>query len=155
MSAAELAFFHLGRAASWSAVLDGSEQAAPLGPTLVTLPADLSRRVDLGVETAAWQLRSDRDARWAANNPRWRLAFSGRLTDLLGLSALLSTAYVAAWVADDPADADGDPSRDTNDRLLVHAVAYGPGRGRREVDAAIERHPAWGTRVRVLWLRER
>jgi hypothetical protein len=34
--------------------------------------------------------------------------------------------YIAVWIADDPAEVDGNPSADTNGTLTLHAEAYGP-----------------------------
>jgi hypothetical protein len=48
-------------------------------------------------------------------------------------------AYVVVWVADDTAERDGDPSRDANGVLLLHAQAFGPRGARKSVDATVMR----------------
>jgi hypothetical protein len=65
-----------------------------------------------------------------------------------------SLFYVVAWVADDPSEEDGDPTRDggasippaTGDRrlagagiLLVRAEAFGPSGARRALEATVAR----------------
>jgi hypothetical protein len=46
---------------------------------------------------------------------------------------------VAVWLADDPADGDGNPAVDSNQALAVFAVAVGPDGGRRAVRALVAR----------------
>lgn len=46
---------------------------------------------------------------------------------------------LAVWVADDAADADGDPQRDSNDAVVAHAAAFGPGRAHRALQATLVR----------------
>lgn len=49
--------------------------------------------------------------------------------------------YLIAWVIDDPADGDGDPLADSNDRILVRAEAVTPLGVRKAVEAMMERAP--------------
>jgi Tfp pilus assembly protein PilX len=91
---------------------------------------------------------------WGRNNPQWRLYGRG------GLSALKagtdSPFYVAVWVADDPADADGDPARDGTDPsnpgagiVQLRSEAFGPGGARRGIEATVGRAGA-GVRI-ISW----
>ena len=79
---------------------------------------------------------------WGANNPQWRLFAFGRLTP---------GAYVIAWVADDPAENDGDATRDgTGDDnpgsgiLALRAEAFGLEGAHKVLEATV---PAVGGRV--------
>jgi PilX N-terminal len=81
---------------------------------------------------------------WGSNNPRWRLYANGQLSALgVGID---SPFYLAVWVADDPAETDGDPARDGMDAsnsgtgiLQVRSDAFGPGGSRRAVEATLGR----------------
>jgi Tfp pilus assembly protein PilX len=91
---------------------------------------------------------------WGSNNPRWRLYANGPLS-ALG-AGVDSPFYVAVWVADDPAETDGDPARDGMDAsnpgsgiLQVRSDAFGPGGSRRTVEATLGRAGA-GLRI-ISW----
>jgi hypothetical protein len=45
--------------------------------------------------------------------------------------------FVAVWIADDSAEADGDRFRDTNGSLVLHAAAFGPALAHRAVQATL------------------
>jgi len=75
-------------------------------------------------------------------SPRWRLYAWGWFADLIQATERGRLMYVAAWVRDDLADPDTDPGRDTNGRVVVRAVVFGPFRTRRAVEATIGRE--WG-----------
>jgi hypothetical protein len=83
---------------------------------------------------------------WGANNPRWRLFARGPLSGVSPGSALGAPYHVAVWVGDDPAETDGDPSRDGTDPtnpgagvIQLHAEAFGPLGAQRAVQATIAR----------------
>jgi hypothetical protein len=107
--------------------------------------------------TAAGMDAVTADRPWGANNPRWRLYAHGAVEDLLP-GSVSSSFYVAVWVADDPAETDGDPSTDGGDGVVdidgdgspdatnpgrgvvqVRAEAYGPGGARRAVEVTLAR----------------
>jgi hypothetical protein len=87
------------------------------------------------------------DRPWGANNPRWALFSYGPLSAMSSESgALPSPDYVVVLVADDPAESDGDPSRDGEPGsgpgagvILVRAEAFGPLEAHRVVQAAVAR----------------
>lgn len=97
---------------------------------------------------------------WGPNNPRWRLFAFGPASALWGTASLPPTPmYVAVMVADDPAEADGNPEVDEMGTapgagvIRVRAEAFGSGGAHRVVEALIARAPM-GARVRVLqWRR--
>lgn len=110
-------------------------------------PMTASRTV-LDLNQVTTELQSDAASTYVLgpNTPVWRLYAWGPLTRLAGLAAGDSGAYVAVWLADDPAETDGATSADTNGTIMVHGEAFGFGATRRGVDAVIARAPA-GVRV--------
>ena len=88
---------------------------------------------------------------WGSNNPRWQLYAYGPVDDLLPTSTINSRMYVIVWVADDPAENDGDAELDGGDpidadtvnegagvlSLLAHA--YGPDGVRRVIEVTVAR----------------
>jgi hypothetical protein len=59
---------------------------------------------------------------WGPRNPRWRLVVHLPLADVDAVAARACPCYLVAWVADDPADADGDPARDAPPGVEGHGV---------------------------------
>ena len=120
--------------ASQSAFKDGdctSSKALDAGGTLVLC----------GTGSATSQLQADTDAlnSWGANNPQWRIFAWGPLNDMLPNDQIDSPMYLAVWIADDPAETDGDPQADTNGTLTLHAEAYGPRGTRKVVEVTVAR----------------
>jgi hypothetical protein len=83
----------------------------------------------------------------------WRLYEFARLPDVAGDGA--SPWYVAAWVADDAADGDGDPSIDTNGILAIRALALGPANAKAATAVSVRKtsHPGGPDVVRILTIR--
>ena len=73
------------------------------------------------------------------DDPAWRLFAWGRIDSILPDDSIDSAGYVAVWVADDPADGDGDPTVDTNGTLTLHAEAYGPSGTRKVIEVTVAR----------------
>lgn len=115
-----------------SSFVDGRQQVvAPDG-----------RRLDLAQLTAQRQRESD--AAYGAqsfgpDSPQWRLYAHAPLDAVLPSGAVAQPAYLIVWVADDGWDGDGNPSLDSNARILVHAEAYGSGAARRALEASVGR----------------
>ena len=64
---------------------------------------------------------------WTTNNPRWQLFAYAPLSEVIETGTVLSPVFVAVWIADDPAETDGNPVMDSNGGvLMLRAVAYGP-----------------------------
>jgi hypothetical protein len=76
---------------------------------------------------------------WGANNPQWRLFAWGPLSQILPNDVVDSPMYVLAWIADDPAESDGNPLADVNGTLTVHAEAIGPGGTRKVIEVTVAR----------------
>jgi hypothetical protein len=96
-------------------------------------------KVKLENATAQLQAESDAGAAWGANNPQWRLFAWGPVNDMLPNNTIDSPMYVAVWVADDPAEADGNPAADSNGTLTLHAEAYGPMGTRKVIEVTVAR----------------
>lgn len=127
----------------WNDILTGTSQSAfkdgecasskdlPGGGTLLLC----------GASSASAQLQADTDQlnSWGANNPQWRLFAWGPLSDMLPNDEIDSPMYLAVWVADDPAETDGNPQADVNGTLTLHAEAYGPRGTRKIVEVTVAR----------------
>ncbi|MGH9409952.1 MAG: hypothetical protein ACRD1V_10915 [Vicinamibacterales bacterium] len=109
---------------------------------ILTLPGT-NQTIDLAVATDALQAASDSANQWGANNPVWRLYAFGPLRGLAPGAGIDSAIVAALWVADDPAETDGDPLTDVNGVLMLHAEAYGPSATKQAIDATVA-HPAAG-----------
>lgn len=124
-----------GVAGTRSAFIDGDAQALktlPLGGGQMTLCC--------GANTATGQLQAATDAlaQWGLNSPQWRLFAHAPLSRVLP-SEIDSAMYVAIWIADDPAEEDGNPLADTNGTLTIHAEALGPSGARKVIEVTIAR----------------
>jgi hypothetical protein len=121
--------------------VDGT--AHPVAPNAQTL--------DLAALTLQRQAESDLTSgpgTFGADSPQWRLFAHAPFDAILPPGAPAPPSYLIVWVADDGWDGDGDPTKDSNGRLLLTAEAHGAGGTRRRIDGAIWR-PADGV-LRVL-----
>jgi hypothetical protein len=134
-SVAERALQDLARLNDWSSALNGVVQSTfAQGPTVISVPG--RGVVDLPSVTASLQAASDGFARLAANNPVWRLFAWGWLGDATG-DLTVGLPFAAVWVFDDPAETDNDPEADSNGRIGLRAVAFGPAGAERAVDILV------------------
>jgi hypothetical protein len=147
----------------WSDVLAGTAKSAfgdGVATGTKTLPGGgtIVLCCGTGDSSATGQLQTLTDAAnlWGSNNPVWQLVAWGPLQDILP-GAIESPMYVAVWIADDPADTDGNPAADTNGTLTLHAEAYGPSGTRKVVEMTVARtasieiehgQEAWNQRAR-------
>ena len=92
-----------------------------------------------GSLTAAVQQAANAGRSWGADTPRWTLYAWGPVASWLGAGTIRAPFYVAVWVADDPADGDGDPVADSNHVVALYTVALGPAGGRRGIRALAAR----------------
>ena len=86
------------------------------------------------------------DRPWGANNPRWQLYAYGPVNNFMPTATLNSTLYLVVWVADDPSETDGDPTKDGNvvtnpgtGVITLRATAYGAGGVSRMIDVTLSR----------------
>ena len=86
------------------------------------------------------------DRPWGRNNPRWRLYAYGSLDAKASGRVRETKVYQVVWIADDPSETDGDPTRDGGGagmesagrgRLSLLAHGYGRSGTRRIVEAAV------------------
>ncbi len=158
-SAVERAIQDLAFVADWNSALNGPAASTfvdgpPLGARLLddNSTIDLSQIVSLancGKPAACTAADLDAvtpDRPWGVNNPRWRLFAYGPLRSLQPAGAIESPFYVVAMVGDDPAETDGDPSRDGVDAsnpgtgvVAIRGEAFGPRSAHAIVEATVAR----------------
>jgi hypothetical protein len=146
---AERAIQDLVLVANWSDSLSGTTPSTFVDGTLTPTLAS-NQPLDLTALTADLQRQSDASASWGPNNPRWRLFAYGPLSQINGTSLIQSSAYVVSWIADDPAETDGNPLSDTNAMVTLRARAFGLFGSTRGVDVALVRTEPGRAGVRVL-----
>ena len=133
----ERVMIDLGGAPNWDGILGGSSVSGFAdGTRRPALPS--GGVLDLDAETLDLQSESSAQGTVGPNTPLWRLFAWGPLSKMEPL-ALQSPLYLAVWIADDPAEVDGNPGVDTNGMATVHADARGPGGARRIVEATVAR----------------
>lgn len=123
-AAAERAIEDLLKIAPWSGALSGAVPSTFVDATTSPVLAS-NQRIDLVALTADVQRQSDATGSWGANSPRWRLFAYGPLSSITGSGGVQSSAYLVTWIADDPAETDGDPAVDGNGRITMLARAFG------------------------------
>ncbi len=82
------------------------------------------------------------DRPWGTNNPRWQLYAYGDMNDIIPTGTVNSPYYVVVMVADDPADADNDPTKDLNRVVAMRAEAFGPGNAHKVIMVTLARTDA-------------
>ncbi|MCE2543481.1 MAG: hypothetical protein J4F30_08615 [Acidobacteria bacterium] len=136
-AALERAIRELGAAGSWDDVLAGRLQSAVWDSQTSRRLAD-GAVLDLEVEAAELE-NAGAGRSGAGRDLPWRLFSHGPLDAVLPRDPSGGLLHTAVWVADDPADGDGDPLRDANGALLLHAAAIGPALAQRAVQATLTR----------------
>lgn len=151
-AAAERMILDLQFASSWDDVLSGAVRSSiAAGPEEWLFQTGVRRALapetaDLGANVlAAYPL--------AANTPVPQLFGWGRVDDLVPAAIAPATnLYFAAWISDDEGEVDGDPRRDSNARLRLHALAIAPTGARHELDVLVARiAPAPSPLQRLVW----
>jgi hypothetical protein len=128
----------------WNDILSGTAQSGFVDGSMTAskeLPSGGAMTLCCGTNTATAQLQAETDTlnQWGANNPQWKLFAWGPLTDMLPNDQIDSPMYVAVWVADDPAETDGNPATDGNGTLTLHAEAVGPSGTRKVIEVTVAR----------------
>jgi hypothetical protein len=145
--AVEIAARELLGVADWAALLSNGALSG-----FVDGPPGGSRELGDGSVVDLTQATSTANAEprpWGANNPVWRPFAFGWLG---------SNTYVVAWVGDDPAENDGDPSAEIGDAanpgtgiLAIRAEAFGVGGARALLEVTVRREiEAAGPSLRLL-----
>lgn len=128
----------------WNDILTGTAQSGFIDGAMTsakTLPSGGTIRLCCGQNTATGELQANTDTLnlWGANNPQWKLFAWGPLHDMLPNNQIDSPMYVAVWIADDPAESDGNPAADVNGTLTMHAEAIGPSGTRKVIEVTVAR----------------
>jgi hypothetical protein len=133
-AAIEIAAQELVGVGDWNRVLAGEVVSAFVdgAPTGQRALAD-GRLISL---SGATDLANAEPRPWGPNNPQWRLFAFGRF----------GPAYVVAWVADDPAENDGDATRDGSGEdnpgagiVALRAEAFGLDGAHKVLEATVRR----------------
>ena len=150
----------LSSLADWTPVLAGAVSTFTDGPATGSRQLPGGDAVMLccgpGSLTSELQQRALAGSDWGSETPEWHLFAWGVPSNWLAAASFSNAYFVAVWVADD-VDGDGNPSVDTNGRVIVHALALGPGRARRSVQAGVQlARRADGTRLghgaSIVWI---
>lgn len=128
-----------------SAFTDGAPGPRTVGGAVVNLVAETNMRT-CGRPTACDDAATEASSSarpWGARNPRWHLLVHQPLAALDAAAGAVCPCYLVAWVADDPADADGNPRHDAppgvngHGVLLVRGAAFGGLGALAEVEALV------------------
>ncbi len=82
------------------------------------------------------------DRPWGANNPRWQLYAYGNMNDIIPTGTVNSPYYVVVLIADDAAETDNDPTKDSNGVLAMRAEAFGPSNSHKVIEVTVARTDA-------------
>jgi hypothetical protein len=172
-----IAAHELAGIADWNLALTGPAGSATLDQGNIEVELPDGSRADLEELTARATCGrpgpcADGDRRaftaarpWGPNNPRWRVFGHGRLDRFVPQGEGLPPIVVVVWVADDPAELDGDPLTDSGIGpagewrpggcvLAVRAEAFGPRFAHSTVVATVSRPvPGCGPGARLVSLR--
>lgn len=171
-----IAMHELGTNADWNLVLAGQIRSTVLATALgapITLPdgtqtdlQSLTNLANCGHTAACTSAELDAfttDRPWGANNPRWQVFGRGRIDQLVSGDVRVPPGDVVVWVADDPAELDGNPLRDSGwsadgarqpgaGLIVVRAEGFGIRAAHRVMTATLGRGPGIETaRFVVAW----
>jgi hypothetical protein len=121
----------------WTGAISGVEPSA-FASGSITPMTTWHEVLDLPRLTAELQNDTYPAGSWGADTPRWQLVAWGPFGALTGRPES-APLYLAAWIADDPADGDGNPAVESNGSVLVRTLAVGHGGLRRSVQAVLKR----------------
>jgi len=139
-SSAEVALAELLTVSDWTDVLSGVASSRFAGHAVPPVgPAEPP--MTLAQLTAAMQTEYARLGSWGADTPQWRMFGHGWLSELVPVAAPAAShdEFVAAFVADDVSEHDGNPMVDTNGRIQIAARACTTRGAHRTMFATVER----------------
>lgn len=156
---AERALADLAAAGDWNLLLAGASRStfvdgAPGGSRVLSDGSTIALDEQVNIAncqqatacTAAAMNATTAERPWGANNPRWQLLAYAPLDRLVPGGNLGSPFYGIVLVADDPAETDGDPTRDGSDAgnpgsgiISIRAAAFGPRRAFRAIELTVSR----------------
>ena len=169
----EYALQDLSTAADWNTILAGiSRSSFTDGPPNGARTLSNGSTIDLAHVTnlancgkistcsAADMDAVTQERPWGVNNPRWVLYAYAPMSALPSAHPINSLLYGITWVGDDPAENDGDPTKDGAAEsnpgtgvIMLRSEAFGPGGAHQVVEAAAGRAGTGGG-VRLLSWRE-
>jgi hypothetical protein len=123
------------RESNWAGVFSGNIKSGFTDGGGATLPDGTP--ANLAAFTSALQTQADAVYGNDPNRPVWRLYAHAALSNLVPGGAIDSNSYVIVWVADDPGETDGDPTKDSNGIAFLHAEGFGEGSARKIVEATV------------------
>ena len=133
----ERAIGELRELASWQLVPQSDSSVPEFNDgTLSPLLADRTT-LDLARLTLERQAASNAFYPSGPNRPVWHLHAHASLARITSFTLPTATPYIVVWVADDAAETDDDPSRDSNGVVLVRAEAFGVRGAWRAVEATL------------------
>ena len=127
---------------SWTPALTGERHSTFLEPTAQPIAA-WNESLDLSAMTVGLQQQSDGQFPAGPDTSRWRLFAAGSLAGLVG-NDRVGRAFLVAWVADDVADADGDPGVDANGSVMIRVQALALGGIQRSLQIVLRREDVSG-----------
>ena len=169
----ECALQDLSTVADWNAILAGSSRSSLTdGPPQGTRTLSNGSTIDFTHVTnlancgkiptcsTAEMNAVTQERPWGINNPRWVLYAYAPMNALPSAHLINSPLYVITWVGDDPAENDGDPTKDGSATsnpgtgiIMLRSEAFGP-RGAHKVVEAVVARAGTGGGVRLLSWRE-
>ena len=136
-AAADGALADLLTISNWSDALSGVASSSLQGYAVPPVgPGDPP--MTLAQLTQVVQSAFDAQGSWGANHPQWRLFGHGLLTELAPMATVDSDEFIAAFVGDDVADADGNVLVDSNRRIQIAARAMSPRGMHRSIVMTVE-----------------
>lgn len=127
----------LRRMATWQAVPSMSSASADFNDGRVTTRLADGSSLDLARLTSDRQIATDAFYPAGPNRPVWSLYAHASIARIIARNLGAPDPYVVVWVADDPDETDGDPSRDSNGVILVRADAFGARGAWRAIEATL------------------
>lgn len=134
--------------ADWTMALAGTVRSRMRG-SLVLPGAAGGTSIDASRLTSDVQRLTFGSSGWGADTPRWRLFAHGRAAEEIG--GMADHVYLLVWVADDVAEGDGAPERDSNGVVVIRARAMGLRRSQCDIQAVVARGTAPGLVRKVSW----
>jgi hypothetical protein len=142
---------------NWSDTLNGVAVSRLQGHAVPPVAAG-EPPVTLAQLAATVQSEFDVQGSWGSNHPQWRLFAHGWLTELAPMATADSDEFIAAFVADDVGEGDGDPLVDSNGRIQILARAMSARGIHRSIVMTVEqtssRTPSGVPGVRVVTRKE-
>ena len=137
-AALERALTEIRVVAAWTSLLNGSVRSPVFSSSALPL-TPWGASLDLAVLTAQVQAESAVTYGTGLNAPAWRVYASGSLDAAAGSPLPAAPAYLVVWIADDVGETDNDALSDTNEAVLIRALAVNAVEMRAVAQATVQR----------------